>query len=272
MSSITYTSDMLMNLLAARHVDDVFIGECKNGPTWSAAHRRLDAWVLRTTWRPWTTIGYEVKVSRADFRQDEKWSEYLPYVHQFFFVCPPGVIRLDELPPGVGLIWGNPSGTKLHVKYMPERHEPNADKLCKLMSYVLMNRLKQTDGCSPPIPRSVEYCARLRADVEAANERKGLACFVAQHVRERMYEADEKLKEAKEMVCEVWEFEQGLAERGIEWKPSAKCWGVSGALSQAEQLAGLVARGVPRRMRELAKDLVEASDMLDIKKEHEREE
>lgn len=32
----------------------------------------------------WFVRGFEVKVSRADFVQDLKWQNYLPYVNQFF--------------------------------------------------------------------------------------------------------------------------------------------------------------------------------------------
>jgi len=210
------TADNLVDLLAVRHASDVFIPECKNGPTWAGTHRRLDAWVLITTWSPWTTIGYEVKISKSDYRQDEKWSEYLPYCHQFFFVCPPGIIRVDALPPNVGLIWTTQSGSGLRVKFIPDRHEPNPDKLCLLMSYVLMNRLKKTDGEQSPIPRSLEYCARLRAEVEAAKERKSLASFVAQHVRDRMFEADRKLKDAENLIDQIYDFERRLAEQLVK--------------------------------------------------------
>lgn len=45
--------------------------------------------------------GFEIKVSRADFKRDKKWHLYLKYFNFFYFVTPPGVIRKDELPPEV---------------------------------------------------------------------------------------------------------------------------------------------------------------------------
>ena len=45
----------------------------------------------------------EVKSCRADFLSDHKWEKYLPFATHFYFAAPKGAIRIDELPPGVGL-------------------------------------------------------------------------------------------------------------------------------------------------------------------------
>ena len=45
----------------------------------------------------------EVKSCRADFLSDHKWEKYLPFATHFYFAAPHGAIRLDELPPGIGL-------------------------------------------------------------------------------------------------------------------------------------------------------------------------
>jgi hypothetical protein len=95
---------------------DVFITECKNGETWGARDLyKLDAWVLKRTYSPLTTIGYEIKVSRSDFENDQKWTNYIDLCHEFFFVCPGGLIRATDLPSSVGLIWVSSTGN-LHIK------------------------------------------------------------------------------------------------------------------------------------------------------------
>ena len=80
----------ILDKLKAKHTDDVFVAECKNGPTHTASHRRLDAWVMKKSWSPITMLGYEIKQSRSDFLQDNKWQAYLPCCHQLYFVCPKG--------------------------------------------------------------------------------------------------------------------------------------------------------------------------------------
>jgi hypothetical protein len=53
---------------------------------------------------------YEVKSSRADFLNDAKWENYLPYCTQFAFVAPAGAIFRWELPRECGLIeYGAPA-------------------------------------------------------------------------------------------------------------------------------------------------------------------
>ena len=55
--------------------------------------------------KTWTVRGYEVKMSRADFLRDEKWTSYLPNFHFFWFAIPePGIILPEELPDGIGLL------------------------------------------------------------------------------------------------------------------------------------------------------------------------
>jgi len=52
--------------------------------------------------------GFEFKLSREDFLNEiktQKFKRYLGYCHNFSFVCPWGLIKKDEVPPKVGLLW-----------------------------------------------------------------------------------------------------------------------------------------------------------------------
>lgn len=49
----------------------------------------------------------EMKSCREDFEADKKWKKYMDYCDNFFFICPTGVIREEELPDWVGLIYVN---------------------------------------------------------------------------------------------------------------------------------------------------------------------
>lgn len=54
-------------------------------------------------------IGYEVKVSRSDFRREIrnplKRAGAMAIVDRFYFACPEGLIAAHEVPPGCGLVW-----------------------------------------------------------------------------------------------------------------------------------------------------------------------
>ena len=75
----------IVDLLDVRHGRDVFVPECKGGPTWGGGHRRLDAWAMRRSYTKPCVWGYEIKISRSDFFADEKWPGYLPFCNQFYF-------------------------------------------------------------------------------------------------------------------------------------------------------------------------------------------
>jgi hypothetical protein len=130
------TSHDIIKLLSANHADDVFVTECKNGPTQTRVHSRLDAWVMNKSWAHLTFTGYEVKVSRADFKNDEKWPAYLPLCNQLYFVCPKDLIKRDEVPDGVGLKYCTPSRVYTVIKAAHREIEPPVE----LMEYILMCR------------------------------------------------------------------------------------------------------------------------------------
>lgn len=130
------TAQNLLQLLRSKHSKDVFISECKNGPTHYVSHRRLDAWAMKKSWRHPSYIGYEIKVARNDFLRDDKWMEYLPLCSSFYFVSPSKVIKPEEVPEQAGLLWSSTNGTRLYTKKKAPYREiaPPED----LMLYVLM--------------------------------------------------------------------------------------------------------------------------------------
>ena len=70
-------------------------------------------------------LGHEIKVTRADWlaelRQPRKAQAFAHLVSRFYVVAPPDVVRLDELPPGWGLLRFHPS--RLTLARQAEYHE-----------------------------------------------------------------------------------------------------------------------------------------------------
>lgn len=140
------TSQTLQGLLKNKHAKDVYVDECKDGPTQGVGvrHLRLDAWAMARSWANPTTWGYEIKVSRSDFLGDDKWQSYLKYCSDFYFVCPSGLIQPNELPGEVGLLWASKTGTRLYSKKKAVRRDVEIPE--SLYRYVLMCRSKISRG------------------------------------------------------------------------------------------------------------------------------
>ena len=74
---------------------------------------RVDLMVIDL--RTHAVIGYEVKVSRSDFKGDKKWPSYTPYFNRFYFATPPGIVLPGEIPEEIGLVELRGEGTKKHL-------------------------------------------------------------------------------------------------------------------------------------------------------------
>jgi hypothetical protein len=174
------TSGDILRLLEARHSDDVFVPECKDGPTQGTTHFRLDAWVMNKSWRHPRATGYEIKISRSDFLRDIKWPEYLPLCNEFFFVAPKGLISVDELDAECGLM--EVVGTsRLMVRRRPEYRDVTIPE--PLYRYVLMCRAKIGKPTDPTLTKQEIFRAWLAQ--KAADRRLGYE--VSRAVREKVY-------------------------------------------------------------------------------------
>lgn len=85
-----------------------------------------------------TTL-YEIKMSRDDFWKD--WNKPLAYSlgRLRYYVCPAGLIQIDELPFGWGLIWYN--NNRFYLKKKSELFKNNK---C-LENRLLINAIKRVN-------------------------------------------------------------------------------------------------------------------------------
>jgi len=165
----------IIRLLREKHSSDVFVDECKDGPTWAGTHSRMDAWVMPRSWTKPETTGYEIKVSRSDFLRDDKWPGYLPLCHRFYFVAPPDVIQLAEVPVEAGLMVTTKNGTRLLTKKKaPTRNVEIPESLWR---YVLMCRVRVTSE------RSLDPVEVWRRWLAEKDEQKHLGWNVSRNIR-----------------------------------------------------------------------------------------
>lgn len=137
------TSKEIKVSLAKYHEKDFFITECKNGSTYFPPPQGLlkfDGLAITKSYTQPCIKGYEIKVSRSDFLQDNKWHLYLQYCNEFYFVVPKGLIKKEELPDNVGLIYYNPDTGKIRTRKKALWRE--IDEPVGVYKYIIFSRLE----------------------------------------------------------------------------------------------------------------------------------
>lgn len=239
------SASLLLGALAEKHKGDVFVPECKNGPTQTGSHRRLDAWVLLKTWSPVTTIGYEIKVDRADWRRDEKIAEYQGLCHALYVVAPKGVVPLDELPAGVGLL--EPAGPhdRLLTKRRASRNE--IEMPVSLLVYVLMCRSTiQREAIVQMRERDATWRAdNLRKWVEDKDERRRLSYAVSEKIRRQFELQESEISRVTDRIARLEQIEQRIIELGFDPNRNVNAWEVG---RRVEELDKFIPSHVPAQL------------------------
>lgn len=122
-----YSADLLLGFLHARYVSPtqewIFFGELRAGSGYDyGADQRIDAWAMNC-WpsKKFLKIAYEIKVSRADFlreiKEPKKRLFALSVSNEFYFLTPPGLLSLSEIPEECGWMTVDQDGAfKTHKK------------------------------------------------------------------------------------------------------------------------------------------------------------
>lgn len=146
------TSTDIYKLLKLKYPIEKFltIAECKIGSTWfKSACSRFDMWVMARSWQNPRFIGCEIKVSRQDFLNDNKWQNYLPYCTEFYFAASHGIVDSSEVPEQAGLLEATKNCKRLIVKKKAPVRDVEIPQ--SLLIYVLMCRTRITTdntGCT----------------------------------------------------------------------------------------------------------------------------
>jgi hypothetical protein len=258
----TIRADQILDLLSRRHSGDLFVAECKNGRSYGGAGQmvRADAWAMKRSYAKPCLWAYEIKVSRSDFVQDEKWPAYLPMCNQFYFVCPAELIQISECPDEAGLMWVAKTGTRAYTKKKaPYRkiEEPIA-----VYKYLLMSRAAiDTEYSICNTARNIDYWRGWLRDKEAKLE-LGTSCSRALHksYEEQVYQVESRMKRMESEI-ERYKPVMELCEKlGVH--PTR--WGGAGDFEEAVKRArsGLP-KGFMYSMINLKKDLENAIKYLE---------
>lgn len=139
------TAEHIKKLLSKKHKKDVFVTECKLGSSWNkkiGTSGSIDFWTMKKSWANPMLTGYEIKVSRSDFLNDNKWTKYLPFCNKFYFICPYGIISKEEVGDFAGLMYVSSNCTTTYIKKKAPIREIDENSISDLYKYLLMSRTK----------------------------------------------------------------------------------------------------------------------------------
>lgn len=244
-----FSADHILEMLKQKHLEDVFVPECKDGSS-GMGYLRLDAWVMKKSWVHPLAIGYEIKVSRSDFVNDEKWRGYLPYCNEFYFVCPTGLISPDELPNDTGLLWLAKTGTRLFKKKKPVYRNDTPDML-ELYKYIVMCRSKIKRNTYDSDQTRKEYWKQWLAEKD---EKKTIGYNVSKKIKQlvstRITEVECKQRWLESENKKLAYLGDEMKKLGFDSVPSE--WEVDGKL---RDLNSKVPRDFLRNLEQLKKHL-----------------
>lgn len=185
---MSWSEGRIKKMLSAKHAADIFVAGCKDGPTVGGL-RVLDGWAMPRSWAHPHCVGYEIKVSRSDWLGDKKWPTYLPLCHQLYIVCPYKLLKKDEIPDPLGLMWAQDgeTGRIITAKKAAIRNVAIPENLFR---YVLMYRAKVVAQYEPVAPDREAWLAWL----EEKNELRSLGPLVSKKILELQEREDHKLK------------------------------------------------------------------------------
>lgn len=186
-------ADQIKAVLAAKHAEDFFLTEVKDGPTHTRNHFKLDALAFKKSWANPAIIGYEIKVSRSDFQRDDKWPAYLSLCNQFSFVCPKGLIDPEELPPEVGLIYYNPDKGTLYTKRKAMHRL--IDEPIDMYKYIMMSKMESDRH--PFFSNQREYFEAL---VEDKANRRYLGYRVSEKLKQILDDYEKQVRDLQRQV------------------------------------------------------------------------
>lgn len=139
-----WTEFKVTELLKQRHKNDFFEAQAVyiDDSRCIGTGGIMDGYAVISDWMRDAFLCYEIKVSRPDFLSDKKYKKYLPLCDKFYFVCPWGVIKLEELPENAGLIYITKTG--IGLRKVKESIKPlgDRDKIVHILRHILTRRIK----------------------------------------------------------------------------------------------------------------------------------
>lgn len=262
------TSTTIKKALASFHEKDFFITECKTCSTYFPDPQGLlkfDGLAVRKSYTKPCITGYEIKVSRGDFLQDNKWHLYLQYCNEFYFVVPAGLITKEEIPENAGLIYYYPETDHLRTKRKALYRD--IEEPVGVYKYIIFSRFDQDR-----LPFYEDRAEYARDYLNDKQEKRKLGASFGSKMAADLRAAQEKLSTVENCVDDV-EFAQAVAKllekHNIGWR-----WrGGEHDEQLLKQLDAALGSSYPKELERVERNIKYAMDELAaIREKYEKKE
>jgi len=245
----TLTESHILAALAAKHANDVWFDHVKLGPTWGATRLRImDGLAIKKSWASPCFTGYEVKTSRSDFLKDEKWPDYLPACHRFYWACPRNLIKPSEVDDQCGLVYVKANGKVYTRKKAIYR---TIDEPAGLFYYLILSRLDaEQTAIGPPEPPRVRRMRRIREFLDRKADCRSLGYALGSRLVERLAEMEKELELTKTTLG--------------RWEEEAERLNIHNAYHLHQAVNGKPADPVVAQLPALKRQLQQALDRIEM--------
>ncbi len=249
----------ILGLLEGRHRKDLTVAEACT----ARGGYRIDFWAMRYGWSRPQINAYEIKVNRSDWLRDQKFDRYAAYCNALWVAAPRGVVEVQELPEGVGLVEASKNGKRLMTKRRAALHPIIAENEAEIYKAILMNRAKivaPNQRHEPERETKSECLAYWRNWLKEREEGKKLGWRVAQAVRLHVNDVEAAASQAVRKAEDAEQFRAHLAKLGITWNKGDWSWDV---IRQIDQMAGGLPVHFDRVMSDARRAIVHVEEMAE---------
>jgi len=256
------TSAEIKEALALWHSNprDYFITECKTGSTYFPPPQGLlkfDGLAITKSYTKPCIAGYEIKVSRGDFLQDPKWHLYLQYCNEFYFVVPTGLVKKEELPAEVGLIYYN--AEKQTLKKVKKALYRDIEEPIGIYKYIVFSRLGQDR-----IPFYEDRAEYARDYLRDKKGKRSIGDVLGSKMAKELQESYQKLDELEQSREEL---ENWKKVKNLLRKYNIMGWGWHRNDKWLEELEKAITSSYPKGLENVRDELQCLVEQLDRMKE-----
>ena len=204
------TADLIKTILHNKYCLPEYVGYSEYRPFtgWAATVNSIDFFTVGLYKKNRKIIAFEIKVLRSDFIKDvarfmDKHEHAMALSHEFYYICPHGLIEPNEVPLQAGLMWVD-SSNRVRIKKVAQLRVPNWVVDMEYLQGFLKRSQQKTDNTLVPIKYlGKEISQEAFKDIINKEIEKESGYRIEREARKLFEEGANKEKEKSELLKEL---------------------------------------------------------------------